>query len=134
MLKDRVIIEINREIKSVADYIDVINQIVEAKMTDSRVIVFRGEAEQHEYFCTPNIFRKDGLSSNALYEIRLFNAMRLNRLSNNTSYLENAIDAQHGEFPSRLLDVSYNCLNALYFAVTPYYHENITSLKEFVYI
>ena len=51
--------------------------------------------------------------------------MRQNKLSNNDSYLENAIDAQHGEFPSRLLDVSYNCLTALYFAVTPYYHNDI---------
>ena len=54
--------------------------------------------------------------------------MRQNRLSNSDSYLENAIDAQHGEFPSRLLDVSYNCLDALYFAVTPYYHKPADSL------
>ena len=54
--------------------------------------------------------------------------MRQNKLSNSDSYLENAIDAQHGEFPSRLLDVSYNCLDALYFAVTPYYHKAADSL------
>ena len=53
--------------------------------------------------------------------------MRQNRLTGENRYLENAIDAQHGEFPSRLLDVSYNCLTALYFAVTPYYHEKETS-------
>jgi hypothetical protein len=54
--------------------------------------------------------------------------MRQNKLSTSSSYLENAIDAQHGEFPSRLLDVSYNCLDALYFAVTPYYHKPADSL------
>lgn len=37
--------------------------------------------------------------------------------------MEKAIDAQHGGFPSRLLDVTYNCLVALYFAVTPYYFQ-----------
>ena len=56
--------------------------------------------------------------------------MRQNKLSNNESYLENAIDAQHGEFPSRLLDVSYNCLTALYFAVTPYYHKDVSEYDE----
>ena len=53
------------------------------------------------------------------------------------SYLENAIDAQHGEFPSRLLDVSYNCLTALYFAVTPYYHhlpDSLDNVDGMVYI
>ena len=43
------------------------------------------------------------------------------------TYLEIAIDAQHGGFPSRLLDVTYNCLAALYFAVTPYYTKEETS-------
>lgn len=127
MLKDRIITNLKREIKSVADYIEVINQIVQEKTTESRIIVFRGETKKRESCCTPNIFRQDVLSSNSLYEISLFNAMRQNKLSNNMSYLENAIDAQHGEFPSRLLDVSYNCLNALYFAVTPYYRNSIKS-------
>lgn len=47
--------------------------------------------------------------------------MTANHLTNGSTYLEKAIDAQHGGFPSRLLDVTYNCLVALYFAVTPFY-------------
>lgn len=62
------------------------------------------------------------MRENRFFEKNLFDAMRQSKLTGETRYLDNAIDAQHGEFPSRLLDVSYNCLIALYFAVTPYYH------------
>lgn len=56
------------------------------------------------------------------YEKNLLDSLKQHKLSDCENYLENAINAQHGEFPSRLLDVTYNCLIALYFAVTPYYH------------
>ena len=53
--------------------------------------------------------------------------MSANHLTDGKTYLEIAIDAQHGGFPSRLLDVTYNCIGALYFAITPYYTESETS-------
>lgn len=53
--------------------------------------------------------------------------MSANHLTDGKTYLEIAIDAQHGGFPSRLLDVTYNCIVALYFAITPYYTESETS-------
>ena len=75
--------------------------------------------------------------------------MSANHLTDGKTYLEIAIDAQHGGFPSRLLDVTYNCIvalyfaimkghptpcyqmdareAALYFAITPYYTESETS-------
>ena len=62
--------------------------------------------------------------------------MRQNEITNSDDFLHNAIDAQHDGFPSRLLDVSYNCLVALYFATTPYYSnkENSMDSKDgFVY-
>lgn len=118
------------EIKCVADYIKAV-QILISKRTNGKIqFLYRGECQRYDNYCRPNIFRKNILSTNKLYEKSLFNTMRQNKLSNNDSYLENAIDAQHGEFPSRLLDVSYNCLTALYFAVTPYYHNDITKYDE----
>ncbi|MBU0923390.1 FRG domain-containing protein, partial [bacterium] len=43
----------------------------------------------------------------------------------NQSRFETAIEAQHGGFPSRLLDVTYNALVALFFAVTPHYNTRV---------
>ena len=128
MRRDQNIINIEKPISSVTEYIKTITMLLTGKAAKERIFVFRGEPQKHITFCQPNIFRKNVLSTNKFYEKSLFNTMRQNRLSNSDSYLENAIDAQHGEFPSRLLDVSYNCLDALYFAVTPYYHNPADSL------
>ena len=114
----------NAEINCVADFIKEIQSLITGNSSDRTQFLYRGECKRYSNYCRPNIFRENVLSTNPLYEKSLFNTMRQNQLSNNTSYLENAIDAQHGEFPSRLLDVSYNCLTALYFAVTPYYHHD----------
>lgn len=143
MLKECVITNLTdfqkekHEIRSVSDYIEIVKRITDKKSAPNRLFVYRGEPEKHITFCTPNIFRKNVLSSNDYYEKSLFNTMRQNKLTHSSSYLENAIDAQHGEFPSRLLDVSYNCLVALYFAVTPYYHhlpDFLDSVDGMVYI
>ena len=115
----------NEKIMHVAQFIEKVNEMINSHPDKKVHFLYRGECKRYPNFCRPNIFRKNVLSTNPLYEKSLFNTMRQNKLSNNESYLENAIDAQHGEFPSRLLDVSYNCLIALYFAVTPYYHKDI---------
>ena len=120
----------NEKIMHVSQFIERVNALINSH-TDKKVhFLYRGECKRYPNFCKPNIFRKNVLSTNPLYEKSLFNTMRQNKLSNNESYLENAIDAQHGEFPSRLLDVSYNCLTALYFAVTPYYHKDVSEYDE----
>ena len=128
MRRDQYIINIENPISSISEYITAIDILLKKKASKERIFVYRGEPQKYPTFCQPNIFRKNVLSTNKFYEKSLFNTMRQNKLSNSNSYLENAIDAQHGEFPSRLLDVSYNCLDALYFAVTPYYHKPADSL------
>ena len=72
----------------------------------------------------PNIFRPTVFNEYCKYvwfEKNILDEIKSNNLSNSKSYLETAMDAQHGGFPSRLLDVSFNSLVALFFAVTPYY-------------
>lgn len=114
-------------IRNISDYINRVNHYIKAWPVDS-ILLYRGEPEVYDKPCRPNIFRKDVMNGNLFFERSLFDAMRQNKLTGEKRYLDNAIDAQHGEFPSRLLDVSYNCLTALYFAVTPYYHKPVDSL------
>ena len=108
-------------IEKVSDYIQRVSDYIEARKEDRHFFVYRGEPELYPSPCRPGLFRMSTLTENP---------MRQNKLTGDRSYLENAIDAQHGEFPSRLLDVSYNCLTALYFAVTPYYHKAEDALDD----
>lgn len=112
----------NRPIQDVAGYIERVNQYI-SSAGESGVSVYRGEPRRYPRPCVPNIYRDGLLKENRFFEKSLFDAMRQSRLTEESRYLDNAIDAQHGEFPSRLLDVTYNCLTALYFAVTPYYRK-----------
>lgn len=116
------------EVKNVSTYIEKIQYLIEKRKKSGDICLFRGESSTYDTACRANIFRKGVIQDNKLFEKSLFDSMRQNKLTNDNSYLENAIDAQHGEFPSRLLDVTYNCLNALYFAVTPYYHKDEDTL------
>lgn len=117
-------------ITNVSDYIGEINSILEQKDSNS-IIVFRGEERDFgETSCIPNIYRNKSIFSDLKFEKNLFDEMRANGLCSLDSYLVNAVDAQHGGFPSRLLDVTYNCLVALFFACTPYYKSGKTTPKE----
>lgn len=115
-------VEGREPIRSVAEYIERVEAYIKTRRAGEQIYVFRGEPQVYSRPCIPGLFRREHLANNKFFEKNLFDAMRQNKLTASQSYLENAIEAQHGEFPSRLLDVSYNCLVALYFAVTPYYH------------
>lgn len=129
MKKDRVVSTYNAEtIADVASFIKKIRKYIEAG--GNKAVVYRGEPEIYPTPCRPNIFRGDMLDKSKYYEKSLFDSMRQSGLTGDKNYLINAIDAQHGEFPSRLLDVTYNCLVALYFATTPYYHKDEADLDE----
>lgn len=110
------------EIKHISDFLEKVESI-NSSFDSGVTIVFRGEPEIYERPCFPNLFREKILENNLFFEKNQFDEMTANHLSEGNSYLEKAIDAQHGGFPSRLLDVTYNCLVALYFAVTPFYHQ-----------
>ena len=110
------------KVTDVSSFIIRINKYITDRATKNSFCAFRGEPEIYPVPCSPFLFRSDTLAKNQFFEKNLFGSMRQNQFTGDRCYLDNAIDAQHGEFPSRLLDVSYNCLIALYFAVTPFYH------------
>lgn len=112
------------EAKSVSEYIKELTAIIESESKKDFTIVYRGENRIYKNPCQPNIFRKEYLYKNEFFEKNLFEEMKANKITEGSTFLERAIDAQHDGFPSRLLDVSYNSLIALYFAVTPYYYES----------
>ncbi len=117
-----------KTIKHIQDYIEVLSNITSSRNEENLIITYRGESKIYPTPCVPNIYREEYLKNYEFFEKNIFDEMRANKVAKGENYLENAISAQHDGFPSRLLDVSYNSLVALYFAVTPYYR-----LKEYEY-
>lgn len=108
----------HEKVDSIYKYIEEVQSLI-GNVEDDTVVVYRGENEKYITHCQPNLFRNGYFKNNKFFEKNLLDEMKSNRLTNSSSYLETAVDAQHGGVPSRLLDVTYNSLVALYFAVTP---------------
>ena len=104
------------KVKAVSEYISRIQEIVKRKTDENNFLVYRGEPRDYKTHGQPGIFRKSFLKDDPHFEKNLLLEMKANKLTSGNTYLEMAIDAQHGGFPSRLLDVTYNSLIALYFA------------------
>lgn len=111
-----------KKICDISDYLKVINEII--NMYENDTIVYRGENKIYNTYCYPNIFRSDYIDLQPYFEKNVLDEMTADNLTTSDRYILKAIDAQHGGFPSRLLDVTYNALIALYFAVTPFYTKN----------
>ncbi len=109
------------EIIHINEYIQEIAKKIHIHRASNATLVYRGEAKAFKAACIPNIYRESYLKQHEYFEKNIFDEMRANKIAKGDSYLENAISAQHDGFPSRLLDVTYNSLVALYFACTPYY-------------
>lgn len=117
-----------RSITSIGEFIDAISDL-KKRFIDGKV-VYRGEPQYYETNCCPNIFRNKKYNLEPRFEKHILDELKGEDMICGEPYLIRAIEAQHGGFPSRLLDVSYNALVALFFAVTPYYKQDIESLDD----
>lgn len=96
-----------------------------ARLGKKKKYVFRGETEIYDH-CVPSLFRQTPtMIIRENHERGILEAVRAEKIDEESIELLNAIEAQHMGFPSRLLDVTTNALVALFFAVTPHYTEKI---------
>ena len=129
-------------IKSISDYLNIIEKKINKlkKINMNSLFCYRGEDRIHgdngEVYVhsMPNIFRPTNFNKfNEFkwFEKSILDEVKSNNLSKSIDCLEIAMDAQHGGFPSRLLDITFNSLIALFFAITPHYtmkikeHDNV---------
>lgn len=106
-------------IKSIEEYLHEIS-----KLSKDKKYAFRGEVCEYKSYCKPNLFRLESFESDNNIEVKILDKYSSKFGEPERDYLYKAIDLQHGGFPSRLLDVSFNSLIALHFAVTPHFSMN----------
>lgn len=120
----------DKKVETVDEFINCINNKIMKLETNTscRLFTYRGEQIIYSTSGQPNLFRGktyDKLVESPIYEKNIIDEVLMNKLSEHDNYLQAAMDAQHGGFPSRLLDISFNALIALFFATTPHFHQPI---------
>jgi hypothetical protein len=101
--------------KAIANLKDFIERVVEPRDPDGKVVVYRGHADDL-YTLKPAVFRTDVRIEREHLLIRDLIAAHPGEFAQDMSALEQLVRMQHFELPTRLLDVSWNPLVALYFA------------------
>lgn len=105
------------KIKSISEYLEVLSDILEPE----KKYGFRGQYQEYNGYA-PNLFRAKKHLKNEYYEKNVLDKLKsFDPQEYPNDYLITAIEAQHGGLETRLLDISYNAMLALHFAITPHY-------------
>ena len=99
-------------ITSVSEFVE---NILERSAGPRTVTSYRGHGST-EFRLQPSIFRKTGMRENEHILLRELVAAHPEDFNGDTSALEMLVRMQHYSLPTRLLDVTFNPLVALYFA------------------
>lgn len=102
------------KIKSLANFLEIIQYCIDDydQLYQNSQTVFRGQSDV-EYELVASLFREPKDPS---FEYNQIHFLRASKFVNEEDELEIAIRAQHYGYYTRLLDVTYNSLIALYFA------------------
>lgn len=99
-------------IQSVSDFVEI---ILKRSIPKNSVVCYRGHGSV-DYTLTPSIFRKQATKENEHVLLRELIAAHPEDFNGDTSALEKLDRMQHYSLPTRLLDVTFNPLVALYFS------------------
>lgn len=114
----------NDNISSVFDYVARVKEITDKlRERDDDIILFRGHARE-DYELKPSLFRNDNekIRDREAESIRRIEIAHPRELAG-MSTLDKLVMLQHYEFPTRLLDFSFNPLVGLFFASNSRQHE-----------
>lgn len=99
-------------ITSVSEFVEI---MLERAASSTTTTSFRGHGST-EFKLQPSIFRKSGTKENEHILLRELVAAHPEEFQGDSSALEMLVRMQHFSLPTRLLDVTFNPLVALYFA------------------
>ena len=109
-----------RQIRNLTDFIEV---IVDQQRHENLSICYRGHVQEN-WKIEPYLFRTNKILSTETTVLKSAIALQPSSFINDMTMFERLVRVQHSSLPTRLLDVSWNPLIALYFCVRSNFDHN----------